>query len=96
MLDDPICLAAVAPVIPDGLHQVGRPSIVQEEDALSDAPQRSGSELVRASATLRDAVGKPFAHVVDEKVRIKICCLIGERNTRGGRGATRNLWPRGK
>ena len=44
--DDLICLAAITLVISDGFHQVGRPSIVEEEDALSDAPERSGSELV--------------------------------------------------
>jgi hypothetical protein len=57
MLDYFICLAANAPVISDGLHEVGRSSVMEEEDALSDAPERSGSELVRAGATLRDAVG---------------------------------------
>ena len=71
MFDDLICLAATAPVIADGFHQVGRPSIMEEEDALSDAPERSGSELVGAGAALRDAVGEAFAHVVDEKVRVE-------------------------
>ena len=75
----------------DGVHQVGRPSVMEEEDALSDAPERSGSELVGAGAALRDAVGEAFAHVVDEKVREKIRRLIGKRSTRAGRGAARNL-----
>ena len=66
MFDDLVCLAAKTLVISDSLHQVGRPSIVEEEDALSDAPQRSSSELVRAGATLRDAVGESFAHVMDD------------------------------
>jgi hypothetical protein len=57
MFDDPICLAATAPMILDGLHQVGGPSIVEEEDALPDAPERSGSELVGTGATLCDAIG---------------------------------------
>jgi hypothetical protein len=34
---------------------------------LSDAPERSGSELVGAGTTLRDAVGEAFAHVVDRR-----------------------------
>jgi len=72
MFDDLICLAAKALMIPDGFQQVGRPSIMEKEDALSDAPERSGSELVGAGTTLRDAVGEAFAHVVDEKVRVKI------------------------
>jgi hypothetical protein len=57
MFDDPICLAATAPMILDGLHQVGGPSIVEEEDALPDAPERSGSEFIGSSATLCDAIG---------------------------------------
>ena len=58
MLDDLICLAALALVISDRLHQVGRPSVMKEEDTLSDAPERSSSELVRAGAALRDGVGE--------------------------------------
>src|SRR5271163_4449230 len=94
MLDYFICLAANAPVIEDGLHEVDRSSVMQEEDALSDAPKRSGSELVGTGATLRDVVGESFAHVVNDQVRVKIRRLIGERNTRTRRGATRNSCPR--
>jgi hypothetical protein len=96
MFDDLICLAAKALVISDGFHQVGRPSIMKEEDALSDAPERGGSELVGAGATLRDAVGEAFAHVVDEKVGVKIRRLIGKRSARAGLGATGDLCARGK
>src|SRR5580704_10259764 len=96
MFDDLICLAAKALVISDSFHQVGRPSIMEEEDALSDAPERSGSELVGAGAALRDAVGEAFAHVVDDKVRVKIRRLIGKRDARAGRRATSNLCPRGQ
>src|SRR5258707_2356449 len=94
--DDLICLAAIALVISDGFHEVGRPSIMEEEDALSDAPERSGSELIRAGTTLRDAVGEAFTHVVDVKVRVKIRRLIGKRSVRAGRGAARDLCARGK
>lgn len=91
MSDDLICLAAKALVISDGFHQVVRPSIMEEEDALSDAPERGGSELVGAGATLRDAVGEAFAHVVDEKVGVKIRRLIGKRSARAGRGTAGDL-----
>src|SRR5262249_45449367 len=94
--DDLICLAAIALVISNDFHQVGRPSIMEEEDALSNAPERSGSEFVGAGTTLRDAVGEAFAHVVDEKVGVKIRCLIGKRSARAGRGAARDLCARGK
>ncbi len=96
MFDDLICLAATALVISDGVHEVGRSSVMEEEDALSDAPERSCAELVGAGTTLRDAVGEAFAHVVDDKVRVKIRGLIGKRSARVGRGAARNLFAGGK
>src|SRR5260370_38414344 len=92
MFDDLICLAATALVISDGVHEVGRPSVMEEEDALSDAPERSGSELVGAGTTLRDAIGEAFAHVVDGKVRVKIRSLLGKRSARAGPGAAGILW----
>src|SRR5271169_4529486 len=96
MFNDLTCLAAAALVSFDGVYQVGRPSVMQEEDTLSGAPQGSGSELVGAGAALGDAVGEAFAHVVDEKVREKIRRLIGQRSTWAGRGAARNHCARGK
>jgi hypothetical protein len=39
------------------LYQVGRPSITQEKDPLTDAPEGSCPELVATGAALRDAVG---------------------------------------
>src|SRR5580700_7916344 len=69
---------------------------MEEEEALTDAPERSGSELVGAGAALGDSVGKAFAHVVDDQVRVKICRLIRKRDARAGRGATRDLGPRGQ
>src|SRR5579864_1179552 len=76
LFDDLICFAATALVISDGDHEVGRASIVEEEDALSDAPERSGSELVGAGSALRDAVGEGYAHVMDDEVGVKIRRLI--------------------
>jgi hypothetical protein len=96
MLDDLIGLAALALVTSDRLHQVGRPSVMKEEDPLSDAPERSSSELVRAGAALRDAVGEAFAHVVDEMVRVKIRRLIGKGSTRACRRATGNHFAGGQ
>ena|ERR1700687_3420982 len=84
MFDHLICFAATALVIADGFHQVGRASIMEEEDALSDAPERSGPELVGPGATLRDAVGEAYAHVVDDKVGVKIRGLIRKRSARAG------------
>jgi hypothetical protein len=69
MFHNSVCFAAQALVSSDGFHQVGRPSIMQEEDALANAPKGSGAELVGTGAALRDAVGESFAPVVDEEVR---------------------------
>lgn len=96
VFDDLIGLAAVAPVSPDSINQVGRTPIMEEEDALSDAPQRRSSELVGTGATLRNAVGQGFAHVVHQQVGEKIRSLIGKRRTRTGRGTARNHCSGGK
>src|SRR5579872_528706 len=69
---------------------------MEEEDALSDAPERSGSELVRPGAALRNAVSQAFAHVVNEQVGEKIRSLIRKCSTRTGCGATRNHCSCGK
>src|SRR5271167_11881 len=96
IVDDLIGLAASAAVSSDGVYQVGRPPVMEEEDALSHAPEGSGAEFVGAGAALGDAVGEAFAHVVDEKVREKIRRLIGQRSAWAGRGAARNHCARGK
>ena len=66
--DDPIGLAPGALVVLDSLYQIACASVVEEEDALPDAPKRGGSELIGACATLRDAVRQTPAHAVDEEV----------------------------
>lgn len=70
MFDDPIGLAAHAVMITDGTQKVGGASVVEKENALPGAPERSGAKLVLARGSLRDAVRKAFAHVVDGNVRI--------------------------
>ena len=94
MFDDLIGLAALASVIPDSFYQVGRPPVMEEEDTLSDAPEGSGSEFIRAGAALRDAIGEALAHVVDDKVREEIRRLIGECGTRISRRAAGNHFAR--
>ena len=58
--------------------QVFGSPIVQEEDALTDAPQRSGAELAATGAALRDAVGKPVSHVMHSKVAVRLVGHIGQ------------------
>ena len=96
MVDDLVCLAIVAPVGFDSLHQIACPSVMEEKDALPDTPERSCSELIGASATLRDAVRKTSTHVVDEEIGEEIHSLVGERGTRVRRGTAGNHLARGK
>src|SRR5262249_28631633 len=53
----------------DGLKQIRRSSVVQEEDTLTDSPERSGPELVGTSLALIDVVREVCAHVVQHQVR---------------------------
>lgn len=76
LVNDLIGLAARAFVIADGFNQVRRAPIVKEEDPLPYAPKRSGSEFVRASATLRNAISQTFTHVVDEEVGPEVYRLV--------------------
>ena len=96
MLNDLICLTATAPVSSNGVNQVGGPSVMEEEDTLSDTPEGSCPEFVGTGAALGDAVSESFAHVVDEKVGVEIRSLIGKGSTRAGRGTARNHFARGK
>ena len=54
----------------DGLQQVVGATIVQEEDALADAPQRRCAEHITGSKSLRDVVREALTHVVDQQIRI--------------------------
>ena len=50
MLNNLICFTATALVISNGVYQVGGPSVMEEEDALSDTPEGGGSEFVGTRA----------------------------------------------
>src|SRR5215469_12685547 len=69
---------------------------MQEEDALSHAPEGSSAELIRAGATLCNTVGEAFAHVMNEQVGEKVRGPVGKGSTGSGRGATRNHCSRGQ
>ena len=90
------CLATRAPMRLDSLNQVSRPTVMEEEEALSDTPQRSGPKLIGARPTLSDAVRESFAHVVDEEVGEEVRGLVGKRRTRVRGRAARNHLAGGK
>jgi len=58
VFDDLICLAATASMGSYSFYEVGGPTVMEEEDTLSNAPEWRCPELVGASASLRDAVGE--------------------------------------
>src|SRR5262245_30032861 len=55
-------------MLKDGLKQIRRPSVVQEENTLTESPERSGSKLVGAGLPLDDVVCEFRAHVVQHQV----------------------------
>ena len=52
----------------DGLQQIAGPAVVQEEDSLSNAPQRSAPEHVALGGALRDIVRQPGSHMMNQKI----------------------------
>jgi hypothetical protein len=60
----------MAGVVLDSAEQISRAAIVQQEDALSQAPQRSCAELVAASVALLDVIRQARTHVMDLNIGI--------------------------
>src|SRR6476659_4094997 len=58
-----IRLGAGACMLADRVLQVVAAPVVQEEDALTDPPQRRGAEFPARGRSLRDVVGEADAHV---------------------------------
>src|SRR5580704_3920971 len=64
----------------DGLQQVAGAAVMQEEDPLTDAPQRSRAELIRSGATLVDSIRQVRAHVVNREIRERVELNSGQRS----------------
>ena len=71
-------------MIPNGREKIAGAAIVQEEDPLPHSPQRCASELISASAALRDVVRQARAHVMDLNIRKRIHGLVGQRGSEIG------------
>jgi len=63
----------------DGLPQIRRAPVVQEEDALAEAPERRGPELVASGLALEDVVGQAIS---------RRSARTASRSTRSGSGPT--------
>src|SRR5206468_2384550 len=62
-------------------------AVVEEEDPLPDAPERSAAELVGSGPALADEVGQSLTHVVDREVAVRVvghAALAGEDRRGGG------------
>src|SRR3974390_1378848 len=76
----------------DGHCQVIGTPVMQEEDALSDPPQRSSAELAAIRATLRNSVSQPSSHVVQREVAQRLEGHLAQRgNRRLSRGQRWNV-----
>ena len=69
-------------VFVDGVDEIGRAAIVQEEDSLAEPPERRAPELVTARLTLADIVRQPRPHVVEQQIGEQVDPLVGERGDR--------------
>ena len=63
---------------------------MQEEDSLSDTPQRRRAELIETRTALIDKVREPEAHVMERDIRERAEVGVshpGERRIRGVQGS---------
>ena len=67
----------------NGLEQVGRSAVVEEEYPLPKPPQRCTAKLARSRLTLTDAVSQSRSHVMNQQVGIKIHRSIAQRRDGG-------------
>lgn len=58
VVDDDVGFRARTGVFSNGIEEIGGTAIVQEENTLTEAPERRRTELVWTSSALRDAVRK--------------------------------------
>src|SRR5712692_5271652 len=64
--DRPISFRARTGVCQDRLQQIRSPSVMQEEDPLSQSPKRTAAEFIGPRGALNDIVGQPRSHVMHQ------------------------------
>ena len=65
----------------DRLHEVRSAAVVQEEDALAQAPQWRSPEFIPGRRTLQDVVGQPWSHLVQGQVGEQVRILEASAGT---------------
>src|SRR5580658_9871423 len=68
VVDDLVGFRAAALVVLDRGQQVVGPSVMEEEDALADTPERGAAELLAIGTALGDLILKPGSHIVQRYV----------------------------
>ena len=90
--DDVVGFRSLTGVLLDCHAHVLGPAVMQEEDALSDPPQRSSAELAAIRATLLNSVSEPCSHVVQGEVAQRLKGHLAQRgNRRLSRGQRWNV-----
>ena len=56
----------------------GRPAVVEKEEALTEAPQGGGPELVRLGQALEDVVGESWPHMMQQQVGEQADVLVAQ------------------
>jgi hypothetical protein len=67
----------------DRFAQVRGSPVMQEEQPLSQSPQRGSAKFPGARLSLRDSIGQPWAHIMDQQVGEEIHRLVAQRSDRG-------------
>ncbi len=76
-------MIAASGMVFDRLKQICGSSIVKKENPLAQAPERSGTKLVSAGASLGYVVGEARSHMVKQKIGKQVCLDIAERSHAG-------------
>ena len=71
------------------LPKIRGSSVMQEEKPMSQSPQRGGAKFPGARLSLRDSIGQPWAHVMDQQVGEEVHRLIAQGGDRGIAGVER-------
>src|SRR5882672_1943431 len=84
--DHAVCFRALAGMLLDGNANIGGAAVMQEEQALADAPQRRATELPAVGEALGNAVLKSRSHIVQGEVAERLDRLIAHPGNAGLRG----------
>ena len=83
VVDHAVCLRALTGMLPDRDADIGGATVMQEEQALADTPQRRSTELPAVGKALGDAILESRAHVMQGEVAVRLDRLIAHTGNSG-------------